>query len=177
MAKGTCSEPSCNRPHVARGWCDAHYAKERRDGQFAPLSSTERFWAKVDRSDASGCWLWTGADDRHGYGQVRINYRLVGAHRFAYELLVGPIPSGLQIDHLCRVPLCVNPAHLEPVTRKENAQRGIGAQRTRERRAARTHCQRGHPFDEANTYIQKNGGRVCRTCKQLWKHAKRGISL
>ena len=84
---------------------------------------------------------------------------MVGAHRFAYELLIGPIPDGLQIDHLCRVPLCVNVAHLEPVTNRVNTVRGKAGLRQR----TKTHCPRGHAYDAANTRLYK-GGRYCRAC-------------
>jgi HNH endonuclease len=92
---------------------------------------SERFWAKINkggpipehRSDLGPCWLWTAATN-YGYGVFRIDRRSIYAHRYAYELLVGPIPDGLQLDHLCRVPPCVNPTHLEPVTHRENILRG-----------------------------------------------------
>ena len=74
--------------------------------------------------DPSGCWLWKGLVDRDGYGVFGLNRRSFRAHRVAYELLVGPIPDGLMIDHLCRVTSCINPDHLEPVTNKENQARG-----------------------------------------------------
>ena len=80
----------------------------------------ERFWSKVNKTDT--CWIWTAAKNQDGHGRFR-HGRLVLAHRFAYELLVGPIPKGLDLDHLCQNPACVNPAHLEPVTRKENTRR------------------------------------------------------
>jgi hypothetical protein len=82
---------------------------------------------------ASGCWLWQRSKDRHGYGQVRKDGRLVYAHRRAFERHVGPIPKGLYIDHLCRNPACVNPAHLEPVTHGENLRRGASAKLTHQR--------------------------------------------
>lgn len=81
------------------------------------------FWSRVDKTD--GCWLWTSTVVWNGYGQFRINNRRVYAHRFAYEQVVGPVPDGL--DHLCRNRRCVNPAHLEPVTRQENLRRGAGS--------------------------------------------------
>lgn len=88
-------------------------------------SAEERFWEKVDTSAGPlGCWPWTASGSRDGYGQFSADGRGVRAHRFAYELLVGPIPEGLQLDHLCRNPGCVNPAHLEPVTGWENTMRG-----------------------------------------------------
>lgn len=119
--------------------------------QLRPLP--DRFWAKVDKSGE--CWLWRGTVDDHGYGRMGVAYRSVLAHRLAYELVIGPIPVGLTLDHLCRVRLCVNPAHLEPVTQSENVKRGGYS--------LKTHCPQGHPYDEANTYRSKTG-RVCRAC-------------
>jgi len=112
----------------------ARRAKERRR-QKAPLDHTasrirlplgtpaaDRFWAKVDKSDT--CWTWTGSRNGRGYGLFMVAPgSCVRAHRFAYELLVGPIPDGLQLDHLCGVKACVNPSHLEPVTNEENSRR------------------------------------------------------
>jgi hypothetical protein len=121
--------------------------------QYTPVV-VERFWKKVEKGE--GCWIWTGAAGSEGdYGNYRAGRRFVSAHRFAYEISVGPIPSGLEIDHLCRVTLCVNPAHMEPVTGEENRRRKY---------AAIVRCAHGHPYDEANTYIRKSGGRDCRAC-------------
>lgn len=109
------------------------------------------FWEKVVKSQ--GCWQWTGyAVD--GYGQ----HAGTQAHRYAYTELVGPIPEGLTIDHLCRNRSCVNPDHMEPVTRAENTRRAF---------ALKTHCKRGHEFDAANTYRTKGGHRSCRKCTSL----------
>lgn len=91
-------------------------------GNKQPIA--DRLWAKVDKSGE--CWLWKGAINEHGYGHMRSEGRFVRPHRVAYELLVGPVPEGLVLDHLCRTPACVNPAHLEPVTQSENLKRGIG---------------------------------------------------
>lgn len=118
-----------------------------------------RFWSKVDKG--GDCWLWTAARSGDGYGHLKVDGRNVKAHRLAYELEVGPIPPGLDIDHLCRVPLCVNPAHMEPVSRRTNTLRGDGIQA---RNARKSHCVNGHPFDEANTYINPRGNRTCRRC-------------
>lgn len=82
---------------------------------------SERFWRKVTKTDT--CWLWIGAQNSKGYGCVGIDRRVHLSHRIAYTWLVGPIPSGLTIDHLCRNKLCVRPDHLEPVTIGENIRR------------------------------------------------------
>ena len=129
----------------------------------------ERFWAKVDSAD--DCWIWTAETSRGGYGRFAAGSRSDGtrrsvqAHRYAYELLVGPIPEGLELDHLCRVRNCVNPAHLEPVTTKVNVLRGIGLAA---RNAGKTHCPQGHPYDEANTYYYSTGKRACRACRAAY---------
>lgn len=120
----------------------------------------KRFMAKVSVVDGE-CWEWTAYIDRKGYGVFGIDSRnLVKAHRYSYELHVGPIPHGMQLDHLCRVRHCVNPAHLEPVTNRENVIRGNNA-----REMAST-CSRGHRFDASNTYINPRGNRECRACRQ-----------
>lgn len=123
------------------------------------LTAPARFWAKVDKTET--CWLWTGRLPRSGYGTLSISGKNVQAHRFAYELIVGPIPAGLQLDHLCRVRHCVNPAHLEPVTPRVNVLRGICPAALA---ARRSHCQRGHEFTPENTYMTPNGRRQCRAC-------------
>jgi hypothetical protein len=119
---------------------------------------------------ADGCWNWTATEQSwgtRGYGRTHIRgnrgVRKL-AHRFVYEILVGEIPEGLVLDHLCRNRLCVNPAHLEPVTNRENILRGDGITA---RQARQTHCKRGHPFDEQNTrrYIWLGTERrSCRAC-------------
>jgi hypothetical protein len=120
---------------------------------------TGRFWPKVDRTGA--CWLWTAHIGKDGYGTFSIDGHHHRAHRVAWVLLHGPIPDGLQIDHLCRVRHCVNPDHLEPVTQRENILRGEGlsAQAIR-----RTHCRQGHEYAGANLINRRGGGRDCRAC-------------
>ena len=131
------------------------------------LTFVEAFWSKVDKDgpvpehkpELGPCWLWTAGQNGEGYGFTTALFRML-AHRFAYELLVGPIPEGLQLDHLCRVRNCVRPDHLEPVTNRVNVQRGA-------RGSLVTHCPAGHEYDEANTYYAKRDGhRVCRTCRR-----------
>lgn len=134
------------RGHNARGKADA---------------SPERFWKSVDRRGAEECWPWLGSKDTSGYGTIMWGGRRVGTHVLAYELVVGAVPEGLVIDHLCRNRACCNPAHLEPVTHRENVLRGRGPTAIN---ARKTHCNHGHEFTPENTYLQQNGGRGCREC-------------
>lgn len=129
----------------------------------------DRFWSKVDVSD--GCWEWLASRDPNGYGHFNVKPRVPAlAHRLAFEFLRGPIPKGLQIDHLCRVRHCVNPFHLEPVTRRENILRGESPAADH---ARKTHCPKGHPYDEANTYRTNSGGRLCRACHRDGERTRR----
>lgn len=123
----------------------------------------EKVWAKVEQNE-NGCWMWKGLCDKKGYGRVTDAGRLRVAHRYFYTKVVGPIPEGLVIDHLCYEPGCVNPAHLEAVTGLENArrQRDYGAAKMRR---SMTHCKRGHEFTPENTYTFRNM-RTCRACKR-----------
>jgi hypothetical protein len=113
------------------------------------------------RPELGNCWMWTGGGSR-GYGQFRQSKsRIVTAHRFCYELMRGPVTPGLELDHLCRVRLCVNPWHLEQVTGLENIRRG----RPFHPQRLQTHCKRGnHPLSGPNLYINTLGARVCRIC-------------
>jgi hypothetical protein len=124
-------------------------------------SFEELFWARVDAS--GDCWLWTGPIDPNGYGgRIKSGGKMDSPHRWAYRLLVGPIPEDMTIDHLCRVHACVNPDHLDPVTQYENNMRGYGQGALN---VAKTHCPRGHPYDEANTYRHPHAQRrSCRIC-------------
>lgn len=130
----------------------------------------ERFWEKVEVNEETGCWEWAAGKKPNGYGQFRVGDGMVYAHRFAWEAFRGPIPEGLQIDHLCRVRGCVNPEHLEPVDCRTNLLRGDTVTATR---AAQTECIHGHPFNDTNTYRRPNGGRHCRECGRLWTRERR----
>ena len=136
-------------------------------------SILERFWSKVDKTET--CWLWVGYTKPNGYGSFNpTRDQAAYAHRYAYELANGPIPDGLQVDHLCHDPAecqaatecphrrCVNPAHLEAVTPRVNNLRSgnFAAKRSRQ-----THCVNGHEFTPENTYIKPNGCRNCATCR------------
>lgn len=121
--------------------------------------------AKIVTSD--GCWMWQGQIAANGYGRFRPDPQRpsMQAHRVAYELFVGPIPDGLQLDHLCGVRACVRPDHLEPVTGRENRLRSLANVITIN--AAKTECKRGHPFTPENTYVRPDRGhRSCKTCQR-----------
>ncbi len=160
--KRTCSIEECGKPHHAHGWCLQHYCLDRRPRRDIAKRAAERFWRKVEKTNS--CWLWTGACDSDGYGKVRRDNHWLKAHRYAYELLVGPIPEELPLDHVrargCLNRHCVNPAHLEPVTLGENLRRSHAY------RPPRSHCKQGHPFDLLNTYVKPNGKRQCRECQR-----------
>lgn len=174
MGERTCSIEGCDRlaPSNRKGWCGPHYSRWITKGDPRAVmirnpdrTPEERFWSKVDAGD---CWQWTDSLVTGGYGVFRVGTRSVGAHRWAWEHLVGPIPSGLQLDHLCRNHGCVNPDHLEPVTQLENGRRGAVGARLR----LRTHCNHGHEFTPENTAFYKaNGSRSCRTCARTASRA------
>lgn len=129
-------------------------------------SVADRAAAKFDLDD-NGCWVWTGCCDKNGYGKIRGpgGKRVEYVHRAVYEDVVGPIPEGLELDHLCRNRSCINPDHLEPVTRLENMRRAgpTGVSRVN---ADKTECIRGHPLSGANLYVTPDGRRQCRICRR-----------
>ncbi len=133
----------------------------------------ERFISKIDFGDDDECcWLWTASKNTKGYGHFRLDGKVVGAHRVAYELWVGSIPQGLEIDHLCRTPPCVNPAHMEPVTRRINVLRGVSFAAVF---ARRTHCGNGHLLSGKNVYIDPHGARICKICRRLIDKSRRPL--
>lgn len=146
------------------------------------MTNVSRFWSKVDKGGpmpvdpwrpvAGNCWLWTAATSA-GYGAFWVHGRVVKAHRYAYQSLVGSIPIGLQVDHLCRVPNCVRPEHLELVTSATNTMRGRSFSSLHR---TKTHCPSGHPYAGTNLAIYR-GHRACRRCNvlnvQRWRQRQR----
>lgn len=161
-----CSVDECTKKVHCKGMCSKHYSRFVRYGDVHYVkvkqppkgtSLTERFWSKVDKSNE--CWLWTATYGRKtGYGRFGVGNQVVkDAHVVSYELTYGPIPEGLEIDHKCRVRLCVRPDHLEAVTHSENMWRSPLFN------GNKTHCVNGHEYTEENTAIH-HGRRECRRC-------------
>ncbi len=131
------------------------------------VPAAQRFERSYIPVTESGCWIWIGSCDRGGYGKILVYGKQRIAHRYAYELYIGPIPDGFTLDHLCRVRPCVNPSHLEPVTMKINILRGEGLAAQNKRA---THCKYGHEFTHDNTYLYPSGvGRSCKVCIIHWR--------
>jgi hypothetical protein len=171
----TCRVTNCDRPVKSREWCASHYmrwhrrggdpSEDRRSPKEAPA---HRFWRKVEK--IKSCWLWRGAIQRsNGYGRFWDGERVLGAHQFIYRLTFGQIPDGLEIDHLCRVRNCVNPNHLEAVTRRINTLRGESLPA---RQSRKTHCDKGHPLAGANL-IRRGNHRTCRICANQSQRERR----
>jgi hypothetical protein len=153
---------------------------------FVAMGKYKNFEDKISRNiriDDNGCWIWTlSVNSKSGYAYTSWNIspvikKTVLVHRKSYEYFIGPIPDGMEIDHLCRNRACCNPKHLEPVTHKENVRRGIQANPRKRLNVPRkhnknkkTHCSNGHSFDEKNTRLRKQKGKVrrdCRTCGRI----------
>lgn len=144
------------------------YKRVHGASRLTPMQRFMQSWMPVTES---GCWIWMKKLNMDGYGTFGTGEgaETMPAHRWAYEQFVGPVPAELTMDHLCRVRCCVNPAHLEPVTPRENVLRGIGPAA---RRAKQTHCLRGHELAGENLYLYK-AGRHCRTCMRVYQERYR----
>jgi len=157
-------------PHVKGR--DFHMTQLALQPVFGDPRLPKRFWDKVKivdcnlRPELGPCWEWVAARCSFGYGNFQWEGRVRQAHRIAYEILVGPIPEGLEPDHLCVNPPCVNPNHIEPVTHSENCRRGNQGIYAISKAQNQTHCLRGHPLSKDNTYIDKHGKRSCITCRR-----------
>jgi len=160
------------------------HIRPRLTEEESPVGSAPRGCSVIERLMfrtallANGCWEWRGSVNHSGYGLAWDGKKLRIVHRIAYEELIGPIPAGLQIDHLCRNRPCINPAHLEPVTALTNVRRSANGERGKNlvaMHAAKTHCPQGHPYSGENLYVCKTrprSGRQCKTCmrQQRAKH-------
>jgi hypothetical protein len=113
------------------------------------------------QSSFEPCWEWLGAKSA-GYGRIKVQGKVCMAHRISYEYFIGPIPEGLEIDHLCRTPACINPAHLEPVTGSINAKRGLTGNKKRD------FCKNGHKFSSDNV-LMDGKERRCKPCRRANK--------
>lgn len=139
-----------------------------------PTPVIDRVLRRVVVDDVDGCCLWQGYLMK-GYGQIsRQDGSHVLTHRVTFEHFIGPVPEGLELDHLCRVTACCNPGHLEPVTHAENIARGEWNGPAAKR--ARTHCASGHEYTPENTYQRPDGRRRCRACHAAWQRAKRAAA-
>lgn len=128
-------------------------------------SALERFHHLL-AEDPNGCWNWQGKLDAQGYGRFTASTgRTLQAHRWSYEHHIGDIPLGFEVDHLCGRPCCVNPLHLQAISADDHLQRTV---------ERRTTCKAGHNYDDANTRIDGNGRRWCRTCDRERQRRHRG---
>lgn len=135
--------------------------------QKSSLSLRDRIEKKIFPVPMSGCWIWMGAVNHQGYGQVRVQEGTTLVHRILYEEARGPIPKQLECDHLCRVRCCVNPDHIDLVTRRENIRRGTAPSA---KQMAQTHCFRGHPLSGDNLILCKTKCGHMRRCKQCYQN-------
>lgn len=164
-----CSQPECDKPFHAKGFCKRHYQQNWATGNPEIVrpnphgTPEERFWDKVHSAVEGECWEWTGGRDKDGYGKLRLGKTQIAAHRFSYELHNGQAPQGI-VRHQCNNPPCVNPAHLLTGSHQDNMN---------DRRAAGNYtyatCRRGHPWTKSNTVWQNSDKtkRTCRTCRAM----------
>ena len=134
------------------------------------IALPQRMLDKIMPVTESGCWIWMASHTKEGYGTTSWHGKQNVAHRVIWSIVNGPIPLGLHIDHLCRVRPCVNPAHMELVTQRENILRGVGPSAIH---ATKTQCPRGHAFTPENTFRQRVGHRIQRSCRECRRKACR----
>lgn len=185
----SCSIAECDSPSRANKFCSKHYQRYQKYGSPYHIDRTtsggvddtigeagirNRAWDKIAFEPNTGCWLWYGTVHRQsgGYGSLRVEGKFWSVHRYFYEILVGTIGDGLELDHLCEVRVCCNPDHLEQVTPDENKRR---------RAARRKTCANGlHPWADGTYLVTPKGNRLCKKCatnankrKDLAKKLKR----
>jgi hypothetical protein len=169
--RGVCSVPSCGKEHRAKGYCWTHYGRWKAHGDPYTKKSkynrnpiSERIWQYIKKEEF--CWRWVYALDVQGYGALKVSNKSKKAHRVVYELLRGPIPENMTLDHLCKNRWCVNPDHMDIVTSGENALRGNGPFAKNKRK---THCKYGHEFVPENIRptVDKRGN-VNRSCLRCY---------
>lgn len=171
----SCAVPECARPYLAKGLCRLHYDRQWATGSVELLDRSiplaDRLWPRINKR-GDGCWVWTGALNASGYGVIGLGaMTLARVHRLTYEMLVGPIPEGLQLDHLCRVRACCNPTHLEPVTNRENFLRG---EHPIARAVRSNRCARDLHDMAVTAHVRPNGTRYCRACASAAKRRREG---
>lgn len=174
-ATRTCTIDGCDHALYRVGLCRGHYARRAKYGDDfdrAPIfqwgSYSERIFGRIDASGP--CWEWLGFRNDRGYGVMTFQRVSRYVHRRVWELLVGPVPQGLELDHLCRNHACCNPDHLEPVTHAENVRRGASAAVAvdvlrRRYESPKKFCKRGHVLDD-EAYVH-DGRRQCRACRRI----------
>lgn len=179
MSRSNCTAKECDREQVARGYCHKHWKRWRATGtvemgrpNHKGMNEVDRFFMYVDKNGPihpifqSPCWLWQGGKITGGYAVFRRTTGVVGpvkilVHRYSFELFYYAIPEGMEIDHMCKTRHCVNPQHLDLVTRLENIRR------SNRHKVSKMHCINGHRFTPENTYFAKGRlHRACRTCQR-----------
>lgn len=178
-----CRDKQCDRNAHAKGLCKRHYRTAMRAAfprdSFDPSELPRTFWANVDKdgpeSTDGRCWIWTAAHDHGGYGRLTHRYWTVLAHVVSWEYVHGKKPAGTELDHfVCDRRNCVNPAHMRPVTPRENSLRAFSS--VGSINAAKTHCPQGHPYDD--TYLERVNargglGRRCKICRRAQRNHRR----
>jgi hypothetical protein len=179
-----CTIENCKDKHKAQGYCNKHYIRYLHYGdprvakiELKEIPLEEWFWNNVEKTNT--CWIWKGTmQKKSNYGVVSVNHKTKLAHRLSYEFIKGPIPMGYEVDHLCHSKecklsnlcphrRCVNPAHLEAVTKIINIQRGNAGGVLGAKLRKKPTCKHGHPFTPENTHISSTTGeRVCITCRR-----------